>query len=278
MGRPDQGRLCHLRLEGRNDAPIVVSEATDHRRQHRAKRQSHVPAAGHRAAGIGRPHQEPNRCKRALGAAGGPSRTNRRRASGGRSDPDRNRSGDGRNRPRSGAALVSHVLARPRARSLHAGRRARSPLSGPRLARRFSAGCACSTSAPSTASTRSSPSPAGRGGSSPSTTSSTGRGWTCAVGVELHGGEGFATIGELLDSGVDYHRVDAFALDELGETLRLRALLRDPAPGREPARAAAGLRRASRPAARAARDLRGGGSALRFRGGSHPRTGRGLCR
>ncbi len=37
-------------------------------------------------------------------------------------------------------------------------------------------------------------------------------------GVELQGGEGFAAIRELLDSEVDYQRIDAFDLDELGET------------------------------------------------------------
>ena len=37
-------------------------------------------------------------------------------------------------------------------------------------------------------------------------------------GVELQGGEGFAAIWELLDSEVDYQRIDAFDLDELGET------------------------------------------------------------
>ena len=37
-------------------------------------------------------------------------------------------------------------------------------------------------------------------------------------GVELAGGEGFAAIQELLDSEVDYRRIDAFDLDELGET------------------------------------------------------------
>ena len=37
-------------------------------------------------------------------------------------------------------------------------------------------------------------------------------------GVELQGGEGFAAIRELLDSRVDYQRIDAFDLDELGET------------------------------------------------------------
>jgi SAM-dependent methyltransferase len=36
-------------------------------------------------------------------------------------------------------------------------------------------------------------------------------------GVELEGGEGFRAIGELLDSKVEYRRIDAFALDELGE-------------------------------------------------------------
>jgi tRNA (mo5U34)-methyltransferase len=40
-------------------------------------------------------------------------------------------------------------------------------------------------------------------------------------GVELEGGEGFAAIRELLDSKVDYHRLDAFDLDELGETFDL---------------------------------------------------------
>ena len=37
-------------------------------------------------------------------------------------------------------------------------------------------------------------------------------------GVELDGGQGFAAIRELLDSEVDYHRLDAFDLDELDET------------------------------------------------------------
>ncbi len=36
-------------------------------------------------------------------------------------------------------------------------------------------------------------------------------------GVELEGGEGFRTIAELLDSEVEYRRMDAFALDALGE-------------------------------------------------------------
>lgn len=40
-------------------------------------------------------------------------------------------------------------------------------------------------------------------------------------GVELEGGEGFAAIRELLDSEVEYHRLDAFDLDELGETFDL---------------------------------------------------------
>ncbi len=40
-------------------------------------------------------------------------------------------------------------------------------------------------------------------------------------GVELKGGEGFAAIRELLASEVDYHRLDAFDLDELGETFDL---------------------------------------------------------
>jgi tRNA (mo5U34)-methyltransferase len=40
-------------------------------------------------------------------------------------------------------------------------------------------------------------------------------------GVELEGGEGFAAIRELLDSEVDYLRLDAFDLDELGETFDL---------------------------------------------------------
>ena len=37
-------------------------------------------------------------------------------------------------------------------------------------------------------------------------------------GIELQGGEGFAAIRELLDSEVGYQRIDAFDLDELGET------------------------------------------------------------
>ena len=40
-------------------------------------------------------------------------------------------------------------------------------------------------------------------------------------GVELEGGEGFAAIRELLDSEVNYRRLDAFDLDELGETFDL---------------------------------------------------------
>ena len=40
-------------------------------------------------------------------------------------------------------------------------------------------------------------------------------------GVELEGGEGFAAIRELLDSEVEYRRLDAFDLDELGETFDL---------------------------------------------------------
>ena len=40
-------------------------------------------------------------------------------------------------------------------------------------------------------------------------------------GVELEGGEGFAAIRELLDSEVDYRRLDAFDLDELDETFDL---------------------------------------------------------
>jgi tRNA (mo5U34)-methyltransferase len=40
-------------------------------------------------------------------------------------------------------------------------------------------------------------------------------------GVELEGGEGFAAIRELLDSEVDYRRLDAFDLDELAERFDL---------------------------------------------------------
>ena len=40
-------------------------------------------------------------------------------------------------------------------------------------------------------------------------------------GVELEGGEGFIAIRELLDSEVDYRRLDAFDLDELEETFDL---------------------------------------------------------
>ena len=53
-------------------------------------------------------------------------------------------------------------------------------------------------------------------------------------GVELEGGEGFAAIRELLDSEVDYRRLDAFDLDQLAETFDSHPLLRDPAPGGEP--------------------------------------------
>jgi tRNA (mo5U34)-methyltransferase len=37
-------------------------------------------------------------------------------------------------------------------------------------------------------------------------------------GIELNGGEGFAAIRDLRDSQVEYRRLDAFDLDELGET------------------------------------------------------------
>jgi tRNA (mo5U34)-methyltransferase len=40
-------------------------------------------------------------------------------------------------------------------------------------------------------------------------------------GVELEGGEGFRTVAALLDSKVAYRRIDAFALDELGERFDL---------------------------------------------------------
>ena len=40
-------------------------------------------------------------------------------------------------------------------------------------------------------------------------------------GAELEGGEGFAAIHELIDSEVEYHRLDAFDLDELDETFDL---------------------------------------------------------
>jgi tRNA (mo5U34)-methyltransferase len=40
-------------------------------------------------------------------------------------------------------------------------------------------------------------------------------------GVELEGGEGFAAIGELLDSNVEYRRLDAFDLDRLDEAFDL---------------------------------------------------------
>ena len=40
-------------------------------------------------------------------------------------------------------------------------------------------------------------------------------------GVELEGGEGFSTISGLLDSDVDYHRLDALDLDDLDETFDL---------------------------------------------------------
>ena len=40
-------------------------------------------------------------------------------------------------------------------------------------------------------------------------------------GVDLEGGEGFRTVAELLDSQVEYRRIDAFALDALGERFDL---------------------------------------------------------
>ena len=45
------------------------------------------------------------------------------------------------------------------------------------------------------------------------------RDWVLARwGVELEGGEGFRTIAELLDSAVEYRRLDAFELDQLDES------------------------------------------------------------
>lgn len=40
-------------------------------------------------------------------------------------------------------------------------------------------------------------------------------------GVELHGGEGFRAIAELLESRVEYHRLDAFEVEQLGERFDL---------------------------------------------------------
>jgi SAM-dependent methyltransferase len=48
------------------------------------------------------------------------------------------------------------------------------------------------------------------------------RGWVRARwGVELEGGEGFRAIAELLDSEVEYLRIDAFELDQLDERFDL---------------------------------------------------------
>ena len=48
------------------------------------------------------------------------------------------------------------------------------------------------------------------------------RDWVLARwGVELEGGEGFRTIAELLDSEVEYRRLDAFDLDQLDEQFDL---------------------------------------------------------
>ena len=95
-------------------------------------------------------------------------------------------------------------------------------------------------------------------------------------GVELEGGEGFAAIRELLHSEVDYRRLDAFDLDELGEFFRSTSL-RYPGPGEQPAGAAED--HSATPRCRrmgTARDPRVGGSVPRFLGGgSHPRGGRG---
>ncbi len=98
-------------------------------------------------------------------------------------------------------------------------------------------------------------------------------------GVELEGGEGFAAIRELLDSEVDYRRLDAFDLDELGETFDLILCFGILHRVENPLGLLKVLRR--RLAAErtgAARDPRAGGSGSRFLGGgSHPRGGRGLC-
>ena len=61
----------------------------------------------------------------------------------------------------------------------------------------------------------------GRGAWSRSTTSSTATGCCARWGVELEGGEGFRTIAELLDSEVEYRRLDAFELDQLDEPFDL---------------------------------------------------------
>lgn len=48
------------------------------------------------------------------------------------------------------------------------------------------------------------------------------RGWVLPRwGIELEGGEGFRTIAELLDSAVQYRRLDAFDLDQLDELFDL---------------------------------------------------------
>ena len=98
-------------------------------------------------------------------------------------------------------------------------------------------------------------------------------------GVELDGGEGFAAIRELLDSEVDYHRLDAFDLDELDETFDLILCFGILHRVENPLGLLKILRRrlADRRTG-AARDPRAGGSGARFLGGgSHPRGGRGLC-
>jgi len=50
--------------------------------------------------------------------------------------------------------------------------------------------------------------------------------------VHLEGGEGFRAIHRLLDSSVEYRKLDALELDVLWGELRLHLLLRDPAPRR----------------------------------------------
>jgi tRNA (mo5U34)-methyltransferase len=48
------------------------------------------------------------------------------------------------------------------------------------------------------------------------------RHWVLARwGIALEGGQGFRAIAELLDSGVEYRRLDAFDLEQLGETFDL---------------------------------------------------------
>ena len=97
-------------------------------------------------------------------------------------------------------------------------------------------------------------------------------------GVELEGGEGFAAIRELLDSEVDYQRLDAFDLDELDETFDLILCFGILHRVENPLGLLKVLRRRLADGGRVLLETYGPADrALDSGGGSGPRAGRGLC-